>query len=339
MQKIKWEPEHYRHSYQHQFDHMGQTSLAKHLIFIPDTELHIHQHKYEQNAALIRQCRRDTGRLPVLTLDGNPYDVDSYLSNLEKYIGTDEFFVFNSDIRPEVSTQKNLAPWPSWLCRQQIDGNAQLNRPKVNRISFLSGVVRYHRIALFREIQPYIKDSDIVVVNSFLKEHFINTIPVDLAEHIDIDEWVSGIPWANHQRLFDTDQTETSATNQHSTDHPAYAACINITGETLGAGDQVLISEKTWKAYISGCLVVNYGIEKMSSCLKNFGLEIWTEYDKGESLENSIVSIVELFQRDDIEEIYKKQYDMICYNQNLVNSLDFLNKLAQPAFDKISEML
>jgi len=121
--------------------------------------------------------------------------------------------------------------------------------------------------------------------------------------------------------------------------HPAYTACVNITGETLGHGTQVLPSEKTWKAYRSGCLVINYGIQDMPDALENLGIEIWKEYDISQPSDVKCSKIVELFQRDDIEDLYHQQRSMIEHNQNLVNSMSFAKKLAQTAVEKLKTHL
>jgi len=156
---------------------------------------------------------------------------------------------------------------------------------------------------------------------------------------VDADSWLNDLPWSNKLEYIDTDQTCTNANLPSLNQHPAYTACVNITGETLGYGTQVLPSEKTWKAYRSGCLVVNYGIQDMPLALKNLGIEIWKEYDTSQPAEVKCDKIVELFQRDDIEQLYAKHRTMIEHNQNLINSKSFVKKLAQPAINKLQKHL
>jgi hypothetical protein len=297
------------------------------------------------DAELIYKCQNQSGRMPVLCLDSNPYNVETYLTELEKHIDPKNFFVFNPDIRKDQSIRSNLAPWPSWLINQHFQKNIQVRQEKTQRISFLSGVTRYHRIHLFRQIKPWIKDNDVVVVNRFSQTQFLSTTPNGLT--IDVEQWLNDLPWSNKSEYIDTDQSCLVTNNQsydrgyscYGNNHPAYTACINITGETLGYGTQVLPSEKTWKAYVSGCLVVNYGIKDMPTALENLGIEIWKEYDTLQTIEDKCKKIVELFQRDDIEDLYHQQRHMIDYNQNLVNSLEFVKKLAQPAIDKLQSHL
>ena len=327
----------YNQSHRNHFDYVGQDSLAKHLAFVHDNSLKINQMDVSHDAEFITKCRKQTGRMPVLCVDSNPYDVESYLSQLEKHVDPTTFFVFNPDIRPDQSTRSNLAPWPSWLINQHLHKNHQQDRTKTRRISFLSGIPRYHRINLFRQIKPWIRHNDVVVINRFSQLQFANTVPRESTT--DVDHWLDDLPWSNKSEYIDTEQSCTNASLPASNQHPAYTACVNITGETLGHGTQVLPSEKTWKAYRSGCLVINYGIQHMPTALESLGIEIWKEYDISQPAEIKCNKIVELFQRDDIEDLYNQQRHMIDYNQNLVNSMNFVKKLAQPAVEKLQSYL
>jgi len=182
-----------------------------------------------------------------------------------------------------------------------------------------------------------VKDSDVVVINRFRQSQFANTVPRGLTTNVE--HWLNDLPWSNKIEYIDTDQTCINANLPSLNQHPAYTACVNITGETLGYGTQVLPSEKTWKAYRSGCLVVNYGIQDMPLALENLGIEIWKEYDISQPAEVKCDKIVELFRRDDIEDLYNQQRCMIEHNQNLVNSIEFVKKLAQPAIEKLQAHL
>lgn len=316
----------YHHSHRQQFEYLKLGQLSNQLAFIHDSQLKIHQGTIEENVELIRNCAQQTGRLPVLTLDSNPYDVDAYCLKLDQYLDRSEYFVFHSDIRPEQSIQSNQAPWPSWLLFQHHTEDHQTFN-KQYRISFLSGVPRQHRIALFQAIKPFVQNNDVVVVNRFQAE--------SVGSQLCLDQ----LPWASNESYIDTPQTEPTAHNQTSNSHPAYNACVNITGETLGHGKQVLPSEKTWKAYRSGCLVINYGVVDMVSTLRNFGLWIWEDYDADVDSTSKIQTCIELFQRDDIADIYHTHLDMIRYNKELVMSQHFCLKLADTAKQKLSAMI
>ena len=61
--------------------------------------------------------------------------------------------------------------------------------------------------------------------------------------------------------------------------------------------------------------------------LKKLGLEIWEEYDMIETNKEKTQKIIELFQRNDIKDLYYQNIKMIEHNQNLVTSLDFVKQL------------
>jgi hypothetical protein len=329
----------YHHSHRQQFDYLGLGNLAKQITFLFDTPLGL-RNGVDHAADVIKNASRNTGRLPVLCLDSNPCDANQLAKKLGEQVDPKTFFVFHPDIRAEVSQSSNVAPWPSWLCNQQQLPNFQSGQRKKYRISFLSGVARYHRIRLMNEVRPWIRDNDVIVINRFAPNMLINTIPNSLVH--TVPELLANLPYSNKAEFIDNaqcagqepDQADLQAHNSHA----AYAARVNITGETTG-GDQVLFSEKTWKSYISGCLTINFGIDTAPTVLKKFGIGIWEEYDPSVLWEQKIDIIKSLFQRDDIDVIYEKLTPMIQHNQNLVSSKDFAKMLAAPAIEKISNLL
>jgi hypothetical protein len=147
------------------------------------------------------------------------------------------------------------------------------------------------------------------------------------------------LPWSNLPAMIDNDdQNLCNSINHCDNLHPAYNAMINITGETL-TGDDVMITEKTWKAYRSGCLVVNFGSTDTPLYLKQMGLEIWEEYDPCLPIDDKIKLITELFKRTDINQMYEKSTEMIKYNQNLVTDINFIKKQSLPAAEKLQSRL
>ena len=327
----------YCHSHRQHFDYLGQADIGHKLAFINEGLLKLNCGDIAGNADLIHRCRKETNRLPVLALDTNPHDVTEYLNQLYQYIDPGEFFVFGPDARTELFADPNLAAWPSFLCNQQLVQNFQLNYPKKYRISYLSGTLRYHRLKLFKDIKPWVQHNDIVVINCFTNQNFYNTIE---DTPVNIDEYIADLPWQSIPGLIDSDQNAMHASDHQTNCHPAYAACVNITGETASPfKDQVFVTEKTWKAYVSGCLVINFGVKDLPSTLSNFGIEIWSEYDGCDHIDDKICSIVDLFQRDDIFELYRQKQEMVKYNQNLVCSKQFVKNLAMPAIEKLKDMI
>jgi len=326
----------YNTSHRSFFDFLNESELAQHIEFINDDIINPDINTPEINARKIQECIDATHRLPILTFDNNPYPgVEQYLDELDKYIDPTSYFVFSSDSRKNVSTRDNVAPFPTWLIRQhQTNTPAPLGNKKY-RISFLSGVARYHRIELFRKIKPYIRDNDVVVINKFCPAHFFNTIPTG----VNVTDYLTDLPWESFAGLIDTDQSEISAVGQHSITHPAYQACVNITGETNVDNNVVLFSEKTWKAYIAGCLVVNFGVDTLSTELKKLGFEIWDEYDIAGTVNQRTEKIIEMFHRNDLEHVYNSNIEMIRHNQNLVSNMSFVKLQAESALGKIRALL
>ncbi len=328
----------YNHSHREFFDYLGQTQLASQLCFIHEQTINPWIDSPLQNAKTIMACRQQTGRLPVLTLDTNPwFNLEEYLQQLDNYIDPTAYFVLASDIQADQLTRSNMASFPSCLCMVNICNQKIKPLEKKYRISFLSGTARYHRIALFERIRPFITDQDIVVINKFNMDHFISSVPVGIA--IDTARWAHELPWQSRSGLIDTDQSKTNADKFHQIDHPAYLACVNITGESNYNDSMTFISEKTWKAYLAGCLVINFGTANLSLTLEKLGLWIWKDYDVGGSENLRVEKIIKLFQQQNIQDLYQQHADKILHNQNLVSSAEFATKLAQVALDKLVRQL
>jgi hypothetical protein len=323
-------------SHKSQFEHLGLTSLSDRIVFIDDAVLRLHTGP-SQAVEIINEAVKKTGRFPVLCLDGNPHPVEQYHDELCQFFDPADFFIFHADIRKEVSVQSNVAPWPSWLFYQQQTKNYQKNHHKTYRISLLSGSSRYHRIKLFYDIRPYITDQDVIVINKI--GDFFDSIPSGKLQHSQANQWWNDLPYANCKEFYDyTGTGNVSPENMNHNSHPAYQACVNITGETV-ADQQVLLSEKTWKAYQSGCLVINFGPAESTNALKSFGFEIWDQFDQPVSREHKTNLIIELMKRNDIEHLYQQNLPMIKHNTELFQSQLLLRKIADPAIEKLTNLL
>lgn len=318
-----------------QFEYLGQQSLSDRLLFIDDSYLQIHLGP-ERTACVVRDAVARTGRFPVLCLDSNPYPLERHYAEICQHLDPRSFFVFHPDIRPELSTQPNVAPWPSWPFFQRMEKNYQQDKPKTRRVSFLSGSLRYHRVKLLYDIKPYILDSDVVVVNKI--GNFYWHLP-ESADLNQMEQWLQGLPYANCKEFLDyTGAGDTPPDGQQYNSHPAFEACVNITGETCW-DDQVLLSEKTWKAYRSGCLVINFGPENSTDALRDLGFEIWNQFDQTGTHEYKTQLIIDLMKRDDIEHLYQQNLPMIQHNVALYNSDEFLKRFAQMAIDKLENLI
>ena len=313
-------------SHRAQFEYFGLSKLSEQLIFFYDGHLKLNEGP-EYAVQLITKANQQTGRLPVLCLDGNPCDADRYHQELCKHLDTKDFFVFHPDIRPHISYQSNMAPWPSWWFFQLMEHNHQNNQSKKHRVSFLSGSSRYHRVKLLRDIKPHVTDQDVIIVNQIGK--FKDLLP---------EGWWDELPYTNTPELFDYVGDSGYPPKMEQNIHPAFAACVNINGETSET-DQVLLSEKTWKAYRSGCLVINFGPKQATQTLKDLGFEIWDEYDQVGTHQHKTNLIIELMQRDDIADLYQKNIEMVKHNVAWFNNPIAIRKVTEMAVLKLENLL
>lgn len=330
----------YNHSHRHQFDHLGLSSLADRLVFLQDFQVRLNQ-GVDRALGMIRDARRDTGRLPVLCLDGNPCNILEYVRALDQVCDPREYFIFTSDPRPEFSTAPNQAPWPSWLILQQLDDDRYCDRTRQHRVSMLSGSMRYHRILLWRSVRDCIRPDDVVVINRM--GNFGNSVPGGALTAEEIWQWESELPWTNDIQHADHPDWSAGTTwnlppNQGNNWHAAFAACVNITNETgpvNDSSDLCFISEKTWKPLRSHCLVVNYGAPGARDFLRGQGIGIWDLDTDDHDYVSKIPHIREIFERDDIWDQYQANRDMVDHNRDLVMSREFALQLSSQFLHKI----
>jgi hypothetical protein len=335
----------YFHSHRHQFDHVSLSDLANQLVFINDSYLGLTR-GFDQAADIIRRARRDTGRLPVLCLDSNPCDSSHIIQELNQRMDVREYFVLDPDIRPDRCPQPNQAPWPSWLILQQISHQGLAPPPRESRISMLSGSMRYHRLQLFRAVKPHVRPQDVVVINRM--GNFGLSVPPGALTADEINQWEQELPWANDVTHIDHPEWGPRASwqlppDQGGNSHAAFRACVNITNET-GAPptlpqDQCLLSEKTWKAYRSGCLVIHYGAAGAAEFLASTGVEIWQPWDHQHLDQHKIPLIRDLFDRDDIWHQYQQHQDLVLHNLDLTMSPAYARSLANMMLEKITDYL
>ena len=202
----------------------------------------------------------------------------------------------------------------------------------------MSGIPKYHRLQLFNKIKPCVTDQDVVVVNNIQA----NTAPNKL-----LLELMDSLPWTNRPEYIDIPTESDYIYSSQQNNHAAYAACVNITAETVAyvvSADQDhdrlhFVTEKTWKAYRSGCLVINYGIDTLPNTLRHYGIRIWDDYDICGTVDQKIQRIVDLFDRSDIFDLYQSQIDNVKFNQHLVNSDQFVKRMITSTVDKILKLI
>ena len=322
------------------FEYMEQKHLADQLMFLHESWLNFDD-DYKFLTEQIELAVKQSQRFPVLCLASNYHRCDLVKQALDQTLGNENYFILLSD--PVHNTDKNTAVWPQFLITMHQFPNFQTNQAKNYRISYLSGGVKIHRLQLWECIKDYVTEKDIAIVNKFSVENFENTFDhtkISLPQARQwLQQWLKDLPWSNCQDLIDNlDQTISHSANSWDNNHTAYNAMVNITGETLTDND-VLITEKTWKAYRSGCLVVNYGPTHVPFYLKQMGLGIWEEYDACLPYNNKIKYIKELFCRDDIADIYHSHKEMIQHNQQLVSNMNFIKSQTVTAVEKLQVLL
>jgi hypothetical protein len=253
------------------------------------------------------------------------------------YYDINNVFVLIWNADPVKVLPFNYAYWPTFLLNQRIENPKVLEiQPRQHRISFLSGMMRYHRLRLWLEVHCLARPEDVVVVNAIGSLNFNTTILSGYESDAEIvKQQFNLLPWANKQEYIDQDQAGWSINNNGSTEHPAYLSCINITGESWYHSQNIFVTEKTWKAYRAGCLVVNYGAENITKYLKQLGFAIWEEYDTTDNMQLRLTLINELFRRGDIEELYRQNFDMIQHNLNLFQNDALAHSICRPAVEKL----
>jgi len=327
----------YNNSHQQQFASLNLAHILTGIVFVhEDTFMSLID--FQTQVELLKHICQETKKIPVICLDSNPHrDLDLLAEKIQQELDT-PFFILGCDARPNAYTHPCVDYWPFWLIQQQTEKNYQKQIDKQHRISFLSGIPKYHRLQLFNKIKPCVTEQDVVVVNNIQS----NTVPNKL-----LLELVDSLPWANRPEYIDIPGDSDYIYSSQQNTHAAYAACVNITAETVDYCvhertdfDQIhFISEKTWKAYRSGCLVINYGIDTLPDTLRHYGIRIWDDYDICGTMDQKIQRIVDLFDRSDIFDLYQSQIDTVKFNQQLVNSDQFVKCMITSTVDNILKLI
>jgi len=292
-------------------------------IFLHEYDLMNNFNKGLENIEhFIMGVHRSSGRRLILCLDSNPIDVLPFVNLMQRIMDPQDWFVLTNDYA-QLPTS-NTAPWPFFLIEQQQEDNFQLKKQKQHRIGFLSGVARPNRILLWQAVSDFIRDDDVVVINQFGIETMYNFNN----SHDPVTNFLKtcSLPWSNHPYLIDHAQDLDRVSSTSSNQHPAFNACCNINAETCDEFGPLFFSEKTWKSYISGCLTVNYGNANAPTWLSDHGVEIWSG-DLTLPSRQKITTIRNLFASDNIKDLYYENLSGIEYNQDLIGSRAFLDRV------------
>ena len=312
----------YDYSHKYELDAVGiptdSLSLIHESTLYPSDEVDV-----EQAVRVIEQCRQETNKLPVLCWDKNYFpDINSWKEELSRAADPTSYVILDpNDI-------------PCFLYQIQCELKHNKIPEKKYRFSYLSGLVRYHRLELANSIKQYVIKDDVVVINDYGDENYSNTVPEGCKDNR------RDIPWASDPSFVDFSTSlgqQQQDINKHTV-HPAYNAKIHVIGET-GSPDQVsLVSEKTWRPLLLGCLTLTWGPMGNIDYLTNAGIEV-LDIDKITDADTKLNAIVDMLKYDSVDDIYQKNKSMIEHNRELVSSHEFLMTQTEPARRKIMERL
>jgi len=333
-----------------QFNFLGCNKLASNFVFIRDDYVFdcLYEESQEYFINQIELCVKTKKRIPIFCLDNNIFDVSRVDEILQKSLGNKEYFILTYNADMLHSVHPNIGYWPYFLIRQYLENNLLLNtaptpHSKKFRLSYLSGISRYHRLLLASKLKRHFSDEDVVVVNDFNIPAYIDTIPsylmTDEKTRKNAIALVDDFPWGTNKRYFDNDHLQECIKRPWDISHPAYKAAVNITGETSYSDDEIFITEKTWKAYQAGSLVINYGTKNLPVFLKKMGIEIVEDIDPPLIFSEKIDFLDTCFENIDMWDLYHKNKKLINYNMNLVYSEPFLNYLLAPTIEKLQDII
>jgi len=318
-----------------QFKYLGYENLLSKVVCLSEYSLLKENKIKEEGLTLIHDCIKQK-KLPIINFSNNPISIEMFLPQILEHFDCDKFFILNCNQTLRDNKEVNVAYWPFFLLFMQTMTKENTdNFSKSYRISSLMRHTRLHRIMLFNAIKPWITADDVVVVNATIQ----NNIPIDLKSLPDAMSLLSDLPYANKKEFLDLPTSTNKVFDAYSSSHLGYKAMVNITNESCYEDNMVFITEKTWKAYLNKCLVVNYGSINTPNQLKQLGFEIWEDFDKNIDYKSKIQDVVRLFKTANIEEIYHDNCKMIEHNYHLARDSTFSKKLSIPALEKIQRLL
>lgn len=333
-----------------QFVFLGYEKLADNFVFIRDDYVfdNLYEESEEYFIEKVEECIRITDRIPIFCLDNNEFDIFYVNSVLKKFLDDKKYFILTYDANALNSTNPNIGYWPFFLIRQYLENNLTLGETidipvKRHRLSFLSGIARYHRILLVEKLKQHFTTEDVVIVNDFNKNAYIDTIPKHVANDQKLRNHASNlletVPCKFGNCYRDINRKSEHISKPWDMSHPAYSSAVNITGETSYHEHETFITEKTWKAYQSGCLVINYGPKNLPTVLNNMGIEIAEEIDPPLYFSDKINFLQTCLDKIEIWDLYHGNKKMIEYNTNLIKSRAFLSNLTSLTIEKISDKI
>ena len=312
----------YKYSHKYELDAVGiptdSLSLIHESTLYPGQEVNV-----KQAVRVIEQCRKETNTLPVLCWDQNYFpNINSWKEELSQALDPTSYVILESN------------DLPNWLHQWQSTYAGQEIPEKKYRFSYLSGLVRYHRLELANRIKQYVTKNDVVVINDYGHENYSNTVPKGCEDNR------RDLPWASDSSFVDF-STSLNNAQQHINKtkiHPAYRAKLHLIGETSRPDEPSFITEKTWRPLLLGCLTLTWGPIGNIDYLTSAGIEI-LDIDKITDADKKLDAIVDMLKDNSVDDIYQKNKSMIEHNRELVSSHQFLMTQSEPARRKIMERL
>lgn len=260
--------------------------------------------------ALIKQCA--TGRI-FLVYDSNPWqnDVKERLTTILDNC-TGDVRVLSPDLQDIWNPDQRWVFFPRWFVSQRWQTNHQ-NAFKPYRFGFISGEARFHRLWLHQHCTANWTDDDAVAVHLKNIEHIRMDREIDL--WYDLDHSITrDLPFANRLGRDDMEYkfaVHATSAGDHSNAHNSYAATIHVVGETSVRDDLVLLSEKTWKAIRSHCMIMTLGNPGICNTLEKLGFTVPGEIDQDLPLDQKVHWIsqrVRDWDLDTCQDLYHKYY-------------------------------
>lgn len=320
---------------------LGYPELAQ-LRFLHENELGLYHADPEPVRAML-QSEQDLARVLVITICENPIAPEQaavYFRNLQPWVDPGRVLILNWDINNRLQSllpDWRVAPWPYFWIEQQFEKDQDLNlADKHQRVCFLSGNMRLHRLHVWHQIRPWAQSKDVIVVNSnYTGDRSLDLFCQDIGA--EVDHVRQQLPWSNNGAYIDQAQ-QGAILNNGSIQHPGFRSWVNIVGESTARDDTLFITEKTWKAIRSRSLAIMIGDTDTVPWLAKQGFWIWDQ-DTPLPWREKLHSLPDLMQRDDLGQQWQQHRSGLRHNLNLFRDRAAMQRAARPALEQMLALI
>ena len=298
---------------------------------------------YDQDVRMLTNMLDQDSRTILLSVDRNPIDVDfsnrslGYLNKVQNQFDG-KVKILSFDLNMLYSRKlTNFVYFPVFLAGQLLEKDYQKNLDKKFRFSYLSRQARFHRLWFYQNAKFYFGSHDIVGVeclnyNNQLSNY--NNIPADLDRFLNRSvDLLADVPFRS-PGVSENDDIEDVPIWDNQ--HPAYNAVFNINGESSNQDDVIFLTEKTYKAIRSQCMLLTLGNPGTKQALTRLGFDL--PWDKDLPLIEKINWLTDLIKNNTIQDcqaIYRVNLPCIEHNYHRFYS-DELRKIFR---DHVCEQL